>query len=114
MKQLDLFADPNTPIFKFAIHTSGSLHASYVFENEEQIREFKEVYVKFVELVYGPITLREESLPGLEIGDTCLCVGEGDDELVIQDIHQDSTWQWSFGLSHGCWENVAKCWKKIE
>jgi hypothetical protein len=32
----------------------------------------------------------------------------------VMRIRQNGDYSWSFGLSHGCWEEVAKCWKKVK
>ena len=102
------------PIFIHLARVKGNLNASFVFQNKQEIDEFLDGEFFRLNAEYGPLTIEFESLPGLKIGDRCLCHGEGDDVLTIEDIRQYGPYQWSFGLSHGFWEEVAKCWKKVD
>lgn len=102
------------PVFSLVVRVRGGLQSSYVFESDKQLvnflkKDFNELCNK-----YGALTISVESLPKLKIGDSCLCLGEGSDVLEIIDIRKISDYRWSFALSHGCWEEVAKCYKKVK
>ena len=101
------------PVFWFVGRVRGGLWSSYVFQNREEITTFLSTELPKLRKKYGELTFDVEPLPGLKVGDTCLCYGEGSDELKIEDARQLGPYRWSFALSHGCWEEVAKCWKKV-
>ncbi len=102
------------PVFKFAGRVRGNLQASFVFQNKREITKFLKTEFLELEAEYGKLTFEAEKLPGLKIGDHCLCLGEGRDVLRVEAIRQYGPYSWGFGLSHGCWEEVAKCWKKVK
>jgi len=102
------------PVFKFVGRVRGGLQASFVFQNKREINEFLRTEFIKLEAEFGELTFEVETLPGLKIGDYCLCLGEGMDVLEVECIRQLGPYRWSFGLSHGCWEEVAKCWKKVK
>jgi hypothetical protein len=102
------------PVFKFAGRVRGNLQASFVFQNKREITKFLNSEFVELEAEYGKLTFEVEKLPGLKIGDHCFCHGEGRDVLKVEAIRQNGAFSWSFGLSHGCWEEVAKCWKKVK
>jgi hypothetical protein len=102
------------PVFKFVGRVRGGLWASFVFQNKREINLFLKTKMPELEAEFGNLTFEVEPLPGLKIGDYCLCLGEGSDVLKVETIRQNGDFSWSFGLSHGCWEEVAKCWKKVK
>ena len=102
------------PVFKFVGRVRGGLHASFVFQNKKEINKFMTDEFSKLTAKYGELTIEIEDLPGLKLGDYCLCLGEGGDVLKVEDIRQNGPYSWSFGLSHGCWEGVGKCWKKVQ
>lgn len=102
------------PIFTLCARVRGGFISSFVFQNEEELDEFQNKYLpEVLEPKYGKLAAEVSTLPGLKIGDKCYCLGEGNDVLEVEDIRQIGPYRWSFGLSHGCWEEVAKCWKKV-
>ena len=60
---------------------------------------------------YSNITFDAVHLPGLQIGDKCNVVGEGDSEFLILDIIIYSENRYCFVLDAGWAEEVAKCHK---
>jgi len=102
------------PVFKFVGRVRGNLWASFVFQNKREITKFLKTEMPKLEAEHGKLTFEVEPLPGLKIGDHCFCLGEGSDVLEVQTIRQYGPYSWGFGLSHGCWEEVAKCWKKVK
>jgi hypothetical protein len=102
------------PVFKFVGRVRGNLQASFVFQNKRELNQFLKTEMPELEAEYGKLTFEVEKLPGLKMGDYCLCLGEGMDVLQVQTLRQNGAYSWSFGLSHGCWEEVAKCWKKVK
>lgn len=102
------------PIFSIVARVRGGLQCSYVFESDEQFVNFLKKDFDDLCNKYGALSISVDSLPKLKIGDRCLCSGEGSDVLEILDIRKISDHRWSFALSHGCWEEVAKCYKKVK
>lgn len=102
------------PVFNLVARVRGSLQSSYVFESDKQLADFLKKDFKDLCSKYGALTIDVENLPKLKIGDSCLCLGEGSDVLEIIDIRKVEEYRWSFALSHGCWEEVAKCYKKVK
>lgn len=101
------------PVFNLVARVRGRLQSNYVFESDKQLADFLKKDFKELCSKYGVLTIDVENLPKLKIGDSCLCLGEGSDVLEIIDIRKVSDYRWSFALSHGCWEEVAKCYKKV-
>ena len=101
------------PVFSLVARVRGGLQSSYVFECEKQLASFLKKEFKELCNEYGALTIDVDTLPKLKIGDNCLCLGEGSDVLEIIGIRKISDYRWSFALSHGCWEEVAKCHKKV-
>ncbi len=102
------------PVFKFVGRVRGNLQASFVFQNKREINQFLRTEFIKLEEEFGELTFELETLPGLKIGDYCFCYGEGREALRVEAIRQIGPYSWSFGLSHGWWEEVAKCWKKVK
>ena len=97
------------PKFTRRVMTQGDLLASYVFEDDTALQQWKETELPKLEQKYGKLELDISELPGLVVGDKCLVNGEGSEVFTIMELFEYSPNRYGFALDSGWCEEVAKC-----
>ncbi len=100
------------PSFTLMASTRGAFGANFVFENQDDFINWISTKYPEIRKKYGKIDIRLSSIDPLNVGDTCFVAGEGSDQFVIQGWRKIEDNRYSFALDNGCWEEVAKCFKK--
>lgn len=101
-------------ILRVAAVVSGDLSATYAMSTREDIPGFERTKLAQLRKEFKNISVEYRELPGLKKGDYCYCLGEGLDVLKVEDQRNLRPYVWSFGLSHGCWEEAYKCFEKVK
>lgn len=98
---------------KVAAVVSGGLSATYAMASPADIPEFERTKLTELREEFEHLTVEYRTLPGLQKGDHCHCLGEGLEALQVEGQRNLKPYVWSFALSHGCWEEAYKCFEKV-
>lgn len=108
--QAAVIDEPFPGPFTWAAHVSGDYDCTFHFHNLEDLAVWmKSDFLKIKEN-YGKLTIKQERLTGLSIGDICRVWGDGINEYKIVGFEKWSTHYYGFVLDSGCVESVHKCY----
>lgn len=94
-------------VFNFAVTVRSSKNASFVFENDKQLKAWIN---KFKEKNKGK-SLFIKKLDSLAVGDECYVGGEGENLVKIIEIEKESDFNYFAKLNNGKKANLVNCFK---
>ena len=103
--------DKINKIFTRGISVYGEFNASYVFQNNDEVKKWIDIELPKLQQQHGLLSLFYRDLDGLKIGDHCHVFGEGEEVFVILSLCEYSPNRYGFGLNSGVFEEVYKCYK---
>lgn len=93
------------------VRISGNFHTNYVFKSETELNNWLDKDLKELQKKYGELNVQITDLDGLNIGDNCYVIGDGDVVYRIIGLKNYSPNRYGFVLNSGWVEEVAKCYK---
>ena len=97
------------PVFTSMVRVTGSLLASYVFEDLAKARKWINTERQSMEDKYGALRFEFEPLPGQKVGDKCNVYGDADEVFIITGPVSWEDNRWGFVLDKCQVDEVAKC-----
>jgi len=93
------------------VRVSGKFNSNFVFKSETELNDWLDKDLKELQKEYSELNVQITDLDGLNIGDECHVIGDGDEVYRIIGIKNYSPNRFGFILNSGWAEEVAKCYK---